>query len=87
MFKTILVSWTSENFGSETEMPIPSHKQTKNITKIVKSLEDSGVLIEGMTKSTGDKTKDLKFCISLLGNTFTRIRVKRGGSVVQQPGP
>ena len=50
IYKIIVRSWTSKHFGLGTKMLRTSHKETKYIMKIVKSLKYSGVFIEGVTK-------------------------------------
>ena len=43
--------------GSGTTALIISNEEMKDIMKLVKSLEDSGLLIEAVTKITGNETK------------------------------
>ena len=42
---------------------IVSHKEMKNIMKIDKSLEESGLLIEGVSEKIENKTKEQKCVI------------------------
>ena len=47
----------SATYGSETTALIISNKEMKQIMKIVKLLEDCGLLIKGVTQTIENKTK------------------------------
>ena len=55
--------------GSETTTLIISHKEMNGIMKIVQAFEDSNILLEGVTKTIKNKTKEQKggFLSMLLG--------------------
>ena len=48
----------SATYGSETTALIISNKEIKQILKIVKLLEDCGLLIKGVTQTIENKTKE-----------------------------
>ena len=56
--------------GSGTTTLIISNKKMNDIKKIVQDLEDSNILLKGVTKTTGNKTKEQKggFLSMLLRN-------------------
>ena len=75
--------------GSENTALIISNKDTKDHIKIVKSLEDSGLLLKGVTKSVQNQVKVQKggflsmlpstLGASLLGNLLTEKGIHRAG--------
>ena len=56
-------------YGCGTTTLTISNKETNDITKIVQALEDSGILLKGVTKTIKNETKELKggFFSMLLG--------------------
>ena len=46
--------------GSETTTLIISNDERKDIIKIVKSLEDSGLLLKGVSEAIQNEAKELK---------------------------
>ena len=77
-------------FGSgNTTALIISNKDTEDLIKIVKSLEDSGLLLKGVTESVQNEIKEQKggflsmllgtLGASLLGNLLTGKRIHRAG--------
>ena len=75
--------------GSGTTTLIISKKKKNDIKKIVQDLEDSNILLKGVTKTTGNKTKEQKggflsmlLCnlgASLLQNSLAGKRIVRAG--------
>ena len=66
-------------YGSGTTTLVISNEETNDITKIVQALEDSGILLKGVTKTTKNETKEQKgrFLLgtleaSLLGDLLTK---------------
>ena len=55
--------------GSGTNALIISNKDMDDVMKIIKSLEDSGILLKGVTKTVKNETKEYKgeFLYMLLG--------------------
>ena len=65
---------------------IISNKEMNDITKIIQALENSNILIRGVTKTIKNETKEQKggFLLgtlraSLLGNLLTGKRILRAG--------
>ena len=61
--------------GSGTTTLIISNKKMNDIKKIVQDLEDSNILLKGVTKTTGNKTKEqkggfLSMLLRILGASF-----------------
>ena len=58
-----------KRLGSENTALIISHKDMDDLIKIVKSLEDSGLLLKGVTESVQNEVKEQKggFLSMLLG--------------------
>ena len=46
--------------GSGTTTQIISNEETNDIMKIVQALEDSGILLKGVTKAIKNETKEQK---------------------------
>ena len=75
--------------GSENTTLIISNKDIEDLIKIVKSLEDSGLLLKGVTESVQNEAKEQKggflsmllgaLGASLLGNLSTGIGIHRAG--------
>ena len=75
--------------GSGNTTLIISNKDMKDLIKIVKSLEDSGLLLKGVTETVQNEVKEQKggflsmllgtLCASLLGNLLTRKGIHRAG--------
>ena len=75
--------------GSGTTTLIISKKKKNDIKKIVQDLEDSNILLKGVTKTTGNKTKEQKggflsmllrnLGASLLQNSLAGKRIVRAG--------
>ena len=75
--------------GSGTTTLIISNKKMNDIKKIVQDLEDSNILLKGVTKTTGNKTKEHKggflsmllrnLGASLLQNSLAGNRIVRAG--------
>ena len=76
---------------------IISNDEIEDITKIVKSLEDSGLLIKGLTETVQNEVKEQKegflsmllgtLGASLLGNLLTGrgiYRVRKGKGIIEQ---
>ena len=53
-------SYSKGNFGSGTTILIFSIEELNNITKILKSVEDSRLLIKGITETVENKVKEQK---------------------------
>ena len=74
--------------GSGMATLIILDKEMNNITKIVKALEDSGILLKSVTKTTENETKEQKgrflrtvlgsLGTSLLGNMLASKSIVRG---------
>ena len=68
----------------------------EDIIKIVKSLEDSGLLLEGVTETVQSEVKEQKggflsmllgtLCASLLGNILTGKVINRAGEGILRAG-
>ena len=56
---SIKYSYSKENFGMGTTLTI-SNEELYDIIKIVKSLEESGLLIKGVSKTIENKAKEQK---------------------------
>ena len=75
--------------GSGTTTLIISKKKKNDVKKIVQDLEDSNILLKGVTKTTGNKTKEQKggflsmllrnLGASLLQNSLAGKRIVRAG--------
>ena len=75
---------------------IISNDEIEDIIKIVKSLEDSGLLLKGVTETVQNEVKEQKggffsmllgtLGASLLGNLLTRRGTKRAGEGVLRAG-
>ena len=75
--------------GSGNTTLIISNEEMNNIIKIVQALEDSNILLKGVTKTIEDETKEQKggflsmllgtLGASLLGNLLTGKRIVRAG--------
>ena len=76
--------------GSGTTTLIISNKEMNDIMKIVQALEDSNILLKGVTKTIKNETKEQKggflsmllgtLGASLLGDILARKRIVRAGS-------
>ena len=76
--------------GSGTTTLIISNEEINDIMKIVQALEDSNILLKGVTKTIKNETKEQKggflsmllgtLGASLLGNLLTGKRIVRAGS-------
>ena len=76
--------------GSSTTTLIISNEEINDIMKIVQALEDSIILLKGVTKTIKNETKEQKggflstflgtWCASLLGNLLARKESVRVGS-------
>ena len=74
-------------YGSGTTTLIISNKEMNDIMKIVQALEDSNILLKGVTKTIKNETKEQKgrflsmllgtLGASLLGNLLTGKRIVR----------
>ena len=81
--------------GSHTTLII-SNKDMDDLIKIVKSLEDSGLLLKGVTESNQNEVKEQKggflsmllgaLSASLLGNLLTRKGVNKKGKGIHRAG-
>ena len=81
--------------GNNTTLII-SNNDIEDLIKIVKSLEDSGLLLEGVTESVQNEVKEQKggflsmllgtLGASLLGNLFTGINKKVKGTIKASDG-
>ena len=67
--------------GSGTTTLIISKEEMNSIMKIVKALEDSNILLKGVTKSIRNETKGQKggFLSMLLGTLGAILRIGRAG--------
>ena len=80
----------NEIYGSGTTTLIISNKEMNNIIKIVQALEDSNILLKGVTKTIKNETKERKgellsmllgtLGASLLGNMLAGKGIVRAGS-------
>ena len=76
-------------YGSGTTALIISNEEMENVMKIVKSLEESELLIKGISETTKNEAKEQKggflgmfsgtLAASVLGNPLTGRRVIRAG--------
>ena len=69
--------------GSGTTTLLISNEEMNDIMKIVQTLEDSNILLKGVTKTIKNETKEL----SLLGNLLTgkeTVRAGYGSSVIKK---
>ena len=76
--------------GSETTTLIVSNEEMNDIMKIIQALEDSNILLKGVTKTIKNETKEQKggflsillgtLGASLLGNLLTGKGIVRAGS-------
>ena len=62
--------------GNMTTLKI-SNDEMNDIIKVVKSLEDSGLLLKGVTKTVQNEVKQQKYVIRYLMFTFTRKYLSR----------
>ena len=79
-----------KQYGSGTTTLIISNEEMNDIMKVVQALEDSNILLKGVTKTVKNKTKEKKggylsvllgtFGASLLGNLLTRKGIVRAGT-------
>ena len=79
----------NEIYGSGTTTLIISNKEMNNIIKIVQALEDSNILLKGVTKTIKNETKERKgellsmllgtLGASLLGNMLAGKGIVRAG--------
>ena len=75
---------------------IISNNEIEDIIKIVKSLEDSGLLLKGVTETVQNKAKEQKrgflsmllgtLGVRLLGNILTGPRINRAGEGIVRDG-
>ena len=87
---TIDVGIQKKIHGSGTTTLIISNKEMNDIMKIVQALEDSNILLKGVTKTIKNETKEQKggflsmllgtLGASLLGNILTGKWIVRAGS-------
>ena len=58
-------------FGSGTTLLITSNEEMKDVMKIVKSFEESGLLIQGVSKTIKDEAKKQNegFCRNVFGHS------------------
>ena len=85
-----------KNYGSGTTALIISNEEMKDIMKMVKSLEESGLLIKWTSETIKDKKKKKKsgflpilletLADSILGNALTEKGVIRAGKRVLRGG-
>ena len=83
-------------YGSETTALITLNEEMGNITKIVKSVEESGLLVKGIREAIKNETKEQKggflpmllrtLAIALLGSALTGKGVIRAGEGVITAG-
>ena len=76
--------------GSGNTTLIISNEEMNDIMKIVQALEDSNILLKGVTKTIKNETKEQKggflsmllgtLCASLLGNLLSGKGIERAGS-------
>ena len=82
--------------GSGNTTLIISNKDMKDLIKIVKSLEDSGLLLKGVTETVQNEVKEQKggflsmllgtLGASLLGNLLTGKGINRAGEGIVRAG-
>ena len=82
--------------GSGNTTLIISNKDRQDLIKIVKSLEDSGLLLKGVTESVQNEIKEQKreflsmllgtLGASLLGNLLTRQGINKKGKGIHRAG-
>ena len=82
--------------GSGNTTLIISNKDMQDLIKIVKSLEDSGLLLKGVTESVQNEVKEQKreflsmllgtLGASLLGNLLTRQGINKKGKGIHRAG-
>ena len=85
-----------KNYGSGTTALIISNEEMKDIMKMVKSLEESGLLIKWTSETIKDKRREQKsgflpilletLADSILGNALTEKGVIRAGKRVLRGG-
>ena len=85
-----------KTYGSGTTILIISNEEMNDITKIVQALEDSNILLKGVTKTIKNETKEQKggflFMLlgilgaSLLGNLLSAKGTGRGGEGTVRAG-
>ena len=78
-----------KKYGFGTTTLIISNKETNDMMKIVEAVEDSNILLKGVTKAINNETKEEKrgflgmllvpLRASLLGNMLTRKGIVRAG--------
>ena len=83
-------------YGSGTTALIISNEEMEDIMKIVKSLEESGLLIKGTSEKIKNETKEWKggffplslgtLAASILGNALAEKRIIRAGIGVMRAG-
>ena len=83
-------------FGSGNTTLIISNKEMNDIKKIIKSLEESGLLIKGISETINSEAKEQKggflgmlldtLQTSLLGNLLTGKGTKRAGEITVRAG-
>ena len=81
--------------GNNTTLII-TNNEIENLIKIVKSLEDSGLLLKGVTESVENEIKEQKggflsillgtLVTSLLGNLLTGKGVNKKGKIINRAG-
>ena len=86
---------SGHNRSSSTTLIIPNNEM-EDIIKIVKSLEDSGLLLKGVTETVQNEAKEQKggflnvllgiLGASVLGNILTGQGINRAGEGVVRPG-
>ena len=82
--------------GSGNTTLIISNKDMEDLIKIVKSLEDSGLLLKGVTESVQNEIKEQKggflsmllgtLGASLLGNLLSRKGINKNGKGIHRAG-
>ena len=82
--------YKKKRHGSGTTTLIISNEETNDIMKIVQALDNSNILLKGVTKTIKDETKEQKggflsmllgtLGASLLGNLLTGKGIERVGS-------
>ena len=97
MFRWITWSLTKNILGSGNNTTlIISSNEREDLIKIVKSLEDSGLLLKGVTESVQNEVKEQKggffrmllgtLGVSLLGNLLTGKGVNKKGKGIYRAG-
>ena len=73
--------YTKKILGSGNTTLIISNEEMNAIIKIVQALEDSNILLKGVTKTIENETKEQKggFLSMLLGNLLTGKGIERAG--------